>query len=299
MFSLSFRIFLVLFTLNTVALLKPFIPIMLMNYNFPLFLLKKAFFHYFSCVNTPQQNSVAERKHQHILNVARALLFESNILLSYWTDCIRTAVYLINRTPSPLLPNQTPFQILTNKSPSYSHLRAFGCLCYASTYPKDRHKFSPRAHPSVFLGYPSGYKGYKILDLQSHSISISRNVVFHEDSFPSQTAESSSLPSDFFFSSILPLPIPDLSDNSSPAVLPVSEVSQQVHLPVTNNIVNIDRPRRITRPPSYLSEYHYHILTKTPLLNIPHPILFRLFLITQNYPHLFNSIFSTSPLNRN
>ena len=35
--------------------------------------------HHNSCVNTPQQNGIAERKNRHLLDVARSLIFSTNV----------------------------------------------------------------------------------------------------------------------------------------------------------------------------------------------------------------------------
>ena len=88
--------------------------------------------HQRSCVYTPQQNGIVDRKHRHLLQIAQALLFQANLRKFFWDHAILMATYLVNRFRSPLLGCKTPYFLLYHQSLDLSSLRCFGCLGFAT-----------------------------------------------------------------------------------------------------------------------------------------------------------------------
>ncbi|CAB79159.1 LTR retrotransposon like protein [Arabidopsis thaliana] len=148
------------------------------------YFLHKGIAHETSCVGTPHQNGRVERKHRHILNIARALRFQSYLPIQFWGECILSAAYLINRTPSMLLQGKSPYEMLYKTAPKYSHLRVFGSLCYAHNQNHKGDKFAARSRRCVFVGYPHGQKGWRLFDLEEQKFFVSRDVIFQETEFP-------------------------------------------------------------------------------------------------------------------
>ncbi|GJY85228.1 ribonuclease H-like domain-containing protein [Tanacetum coccineum] len=87
------------------------------------------------------------------------------------------------KLPSSVLNRKSPYEMIYKKCHSLSHLRVFGCLCFA-TLVNSSDKFGSRSKKCVLIGYSSVKKGYRLYSLDKHQFMFSRDVKFFENIFP-------------------------------------------------------------------------------------------------------------------
>ena len=182
------------------------------------FLKEKGIFHQSTCVNTPQQNGIAERKNRHLLEVARALMFSMNVPKYLWGESVLTAAYLINRLPSKVLNYHSPFSVFKtcfphNRLVSDLLLRVFGCTVYVHS--TGQSKLDARAVKHVFIGYAPNKKGYKCFNPITRKTIVSMDVTFLETQPYFLQGESRESEGNFW--DLLPTPLPTVVlDNPKP-----------------------------------------------------------------------------------
>jgi len=164
--------------------------------------------------------------------------------------------------PTKVLHDKIPLELLLGKTPSFEHLKVFGCLCYMSTHKHGRDKLQARAVPCVFLGYPFGQKAYKVMDIQSRKIYSSRDVVFHEQIFPFSPSfqKAMAIPAEqavhFDEESVLP-PIHPITES------PITDQQHPTSIPSSSeDDTSVRRSSRLHKTPTYLDDYVHSALTE-------------------------------------
>ena len=154
------------------------------NNNLSTFFAERGIIHESSCVNTPQQNGVAERKIGHVIATTRALLLHRSVPKYLWGEALATSIHLINRLPSKMLEYKSPIDRMSQAFPNMNFRtglkpRVFGCIVFVHEHdPVD--KLSPRAVKCVFVGYSSTQKGYRCYHPPTKRLYISLDVTFQE-----------------------------------------------------------------------------------------------------------------------
>lgn len=115
--------------------------------------------------------------------MARCLLFQSKLSSTFWAESVNTSVYLLNRLPTCAVKDKTPFEAWHGLKPFVSHLKVFGCVCYALVPAERMIKFEKRSISGMFVGYSSIKKGYRIIDPSTKQILVSRDVKFNKEKF--------------------------------------------------------------------------------------------------------------------
>jgi hypothetical protein len=218
------------------------------------------------CPYTSPQNSKAERIIRSVNNVNRTLLIHASLPKRYWAEGLHTATYLLNRLPTTAIQAVCHHLALFGSTPSYKHLRVFGCTCYPNTTVTAPHKLSPRSTWCILLCYSVDHKGYRCLDLSTNRLIVFRHMVFDEDSFP-LTASPSLTDLDFLCESgptVSPIGTHLTTAGTSPPTphRPAPEITLGFEPPVTNlparQFLHAFCPRRLPRLRHLLSPMARH-----------------------------------------
>lgn len=82
---------------------------------------------------------------------------------------------------------------MVGHSPSYDTIKVFGSLCFAHNQKSKGDKFASRSHKCLFVGYPLGKKGWKLFDLDTQEVFVSRDVKIFEETFSFHDPEDTNI----------------------------------------------------------------------------------------------------------
>ncbi|KAI3748828.1 hypothetical protein L6452_12207 [Arctium lappa] len=211
----------------------------------------------YSCPGTSPQNGRAEHKHRHILDTVRTLLIYAKCPERFWGEAVFTAVYAINRHPTPLLKHKSPYEALYDILPAYELLKVWGSACFCLHI--SRHvtfwEHVPFSSISKFRESPTFTTPFFTdvsvsLDSLQSDIILPPPVVPPQSEFASLSESPAAQPASSSFH--------DQYQTSAPSAQPTSEVPAESLAPGMSQSQNVRRSDGVRQVPSHLRDYHVY-----------------------------------------
>jgi hypothetical protein len=119
-------------------------------------------------------------KNRTLIDMARSMLVEYNVLKFYWTEAINTACHTSNRLYCYKLFKKIPYELLIGRKANISYFRVFGCKCYILRKGSRLSKFEKKCDEGFLLGYSSNSKAYRVFNKTHGIIEKSYDVKYDE-----------------------------------------------------------------------------------------------------------------------
>ena len=154
------------------------------------FMEKKGIMHTVTYAFTPEHNGISERTNRSIMEMARTLLFASNLSAVFWSAAVSCAAYLLNFKISKgdSIGKKSSIEIWSGEKPTIRSLHIFGSDTFAhiNEAKRSNSKLGSHSTKGIFIGYSVNRRygvGYKIYDIEQHRVICTRDAIIKDGIF--------------------------------------------------------------------------------------------------------------------
>lgn len=127
-----------------------------------------------------KQNDSVGKNNRTIIEIVGSILNKKHLPNELWVKLVTTSTYLLNISITKVIFNMTLYKAWYYWKLNISHLKVFGCICYALINGEDHGKIDKKSEKYIFIGYNDDNKGYFLYNLEIKKLLIQRDVIFDE-----------------------------------------------------------------------------------------------------------------------
>nr|GEW20045.1 putative ribonuclease H-like domain-containing protein [Tanacetum cinerariifolium] len=135
----------------------------------------------FNNARTPQQNGVSERINRTLIEVAKTILADAKLFVTFWAEAVNTACYVQNRVLANKSQNKTSYEIFNGRTPAIGFLKPFGCHVMILNTLDHLGKFEAKGDEEYFIGYSMSSKVFRVFNKRTKRVEENLHVDFLEN----------------------------------------------------------------------------------------------------------------------